>query len=328
MRVAVSGYYGYGNLGDEALLAGLLGQLRQLGAEPLVLSGDPELTSSLHGVEAAHRYRGLPAALRRSDALVSGGGGLLQDSTSSRSLTYYLGVLRLARLLGLKTMVYGQSIGPLSDRGRRRVARVLKRVPLAVRDDTSMKLLDGLGLQAELVADPALLLSPGEGPRTDVLLIPRAPYRHFSNALLAAGEEALSLGLSVGVMAIHKEEDATETGFLLAGLPGAVHLPAEHWQAALDACAGAGLVLSVRLHGLIFAAAAGRPHAGLVYDPKVQGFLARSGGQVFTEPVDTIRLLALVQEAPPPDTALLSELRASAERGTGWLARQLQVAAP
>lgn len=325
MRVAVSGYYGFGNLGDEALLAGLLSQLKELGAEPLVLSGDPERTSAEHGVEAVHRYRNLLPALLRSDAVISGGGGLLQDTTSSRSLDYYLTVLRLARALGRRRVVYGQSIGPLSAAGQRRVAGVLRNMPVAVRDRQSLDLLAGSGVEASLVADPALLLPVPEAapPLTDVLLVPRAPYRHFSEALLAAGEEARSLGLSVGVMAIQPQEDEAETGFLLHGLPGAVHVPAADWRQAVAATAAAGLVLSVRLHGLIFAAVADRPHAGLVYDPKVEGFLQRSGGLVFRDPVDRLALLGLVHTRPEVDRKRNDALRESARSGLSWLQQAL-----
>lgn len=330
MRVLVSGYYGFGNMGDEALLAGLLGQLKELGAEPLVLSSDPAATEQEHGVEAFHRYRELPRALLRADAVLSGGGGLLQDTTSSRSLSYYLTVLRLARLLGRRTAVYGQSVGPLSPAGLRRTAGVLRRMPVAVRDRQSQELLAGAGVDTSLVADPALLLSPGPepAPAIDLLLIPRAPYRAFSEALLAAGAEALSFGRSVGVLMIQPTEDSTEAGFLLAGLDGAIPVPAAGYPAALAACAAAGTVLSVRLHGLVFAAAAGRPHAGLVYDPKVAGFLERSGGQVFDDPVDVPGLIALALGAPEPDAARLGELRASAQAGRDWLGTWLEGGTP
>ncbi|QRN79506.1 MAG: hypothetical protein JK586_14715, partial [Nocardiopsis sp. BM-2018] len=79
VRWLVSGYYGADNLGDEALLAGLVGSLRRRGARRLgVLSLDPGATRAAHHVVAHHRLRGLPGALLRSDVLVSGGGGLLQ----------------------------------------------------------------------------------------------------------------------------------------------------------------------------------------------------------------------------------------------------------
>lgn len=323
MRVAVSGYYGFGNMGDEALLAGLLSQLTALGAEPFVLSADPARTEEEHGVRAFHRYRELPGALRRADAVVSGGGGLLQDTTSARSLTYYLGVLRLARLLRRPAVVYGQSVGPLSPRGLQRTARVLRRIPVAVRDRQSRQLLESAGVNSTLVADPALLLSSPPREAVDVLLIPRAPYRAFSEALLAAGQEALSLGRSVGVLMIQPAEDSTEAGFLLAGLDGARALPAPTWQEALGICSAAGLVLSVRLHGLVFAAAARRPHAGLVYDPKVEGFLERSGGPVFREPVDVLAVTGLIAAPPVPQEDRLDGLQASVRAGADWLRTQL-----
>src|SRR5690606_16223699 len=115
MRVLLSGYYGFGNLGDEAILAGLGSALEHRGHQPVVLSNDPAGTERLHSFEARHRVRGLVGALTSVDAVVSGGGGLLQDATSARSLTYYLSVLRLARAFGRRTAVYAQSLGPLSD---------------------------------------------------------------------------------------------------------------------------------------------------------------------------------------------------------------------
>ena len=156
MKVLVSGYYGFGNLGDEALLAGMLTGLQEHSVT--VLSQRPAATRALHGVGAAHRLRGL-AALLNHDALISGGGGLLQDKTSARSLRYYLGVLELAQRLGKRTVVYGQSVGPLSPDGERAVAQALRGLPVAVRDGPSQVLVETAGhVSAELVADSALLL--------------------------------------------------------------------------------------------------------------------------------------------------------------------------
>src|SRR5690606_33835830 len=117
VRILLSGYYGFANLGDEAILAGLARELGRRGHEVTALAAEPVATAAGHGVVAVHRTRGLVGALLRSDALVSGGGGLLQDATSARSLAYYLGVLRAARLLGKRAAVYGQSLGPLTPAG-------------------------------------------------------------------------------------------------------------------------------------------------------------------------------------------------------------------
>src|SRR5690606_20512009 len=126
--------------------------------------------TALHGVAARHRTRGLLAGLLESDALVSGGGGLLQDGSSRRSLTYYLGVIGLARLLRRPTVVFAQSLGPLTPDGRTRVAAALKGLPVMVRDASSLGLAESLGLDASLVADPALLL-----PMADQLAIDAGP---------------------------------------------------------------------------------------------------------------------------------------------------------
>jgi polysaccharide pyruvyl transferase WcaK-like protein len=102
-RAVISGYYGFGNVGDEAILAGLLQGFRELAPEATltVLSGDPAATEAEHGVPAWPRgVRHAASAIRQADLLVSGGGGLLQDATSWRSPLYYLWVLQMARKRG------------------------------------------------------------------------------------------------------------------------------------------------------------------------------------------------------------------------------------
>src|SRR5215203_3474935 len=82
-RILIGGYYGYGNAGDEAILAAMLRELRALrpDLEITVASGDPERTGSGHGVRAvpAADLAALAAAIGESDLVVLGGGGLFQD---------------------------------------------------------------------------------------------------------------------------------------------------------------------------------------------------------------------------------------------------------
>ncbi len=322
MRVLLSGYYGYGNLGDEALLAGLIAGLRGQGHEVCVLSGDPAATRALHGVPAAHRYRGLLPALLRAQVLVSGGGGLLQDVTSARSLGYYLGVIGLARRLGRRALVYGQSVGPLSASGRARVARSLRGVPIAVRDAPSQDLLTELGLPAERVADAALLLGPvpapgGAGERP-LVLVPRAGHDDLNAALEAAGRRLADAGVPLAVLALHEAEDGAASQ-RLERATGARRLHAADPTDALALLATARYVLSARLHGLILAAVAGVGFAGLVYDPKVAGFLADAAAPCLTRPVDVERLVRLGLETPAADAEAVTRLRRRAQDGLSWL---------
>ncbi len=129
MRVLLSGYYGFGNLGDEALLEVIVERMRARfpAVELEVLSATPGVTAARYGVATAPRWewRAIRSAIARADVVLSGGGGLLQNATSLRSLLYYAGILREARRARRKTMIFAQSIGPLDVWGRFVVAAVL-----------------------------------------------------------------------------------------------------------------------------------------------------------------------------------------------------------
>lgn len=335
MRILLSGYYGFGNLGDEAILAGLAHALRGRGHEPVVLSNDPEATTSQHGVTARHRLRGLLPALASADLVVSGGGGLLQDATSARSLTYYLGVLRLARAGGKRTAVFAQSLGPLSAHGRSRVAAALRGVPLFLRDRPSLDLAAELGLEAELVGDAALLLAqapttersaasavagPGARPAAGrdewpLVLIPRGGHDAYNEALVALARALADDGRPLAVMIMHPAEDAEPAARITAAAPGvAVWQPATA-ATAIERLRGSGGVASARLHGCILAAVAGTPVVGLAYDPKVTGFLELIGAPGLRAPIDTERLPAALATAQAPDEATVERLVASAQEG-------------
>ena len=321
VRVLVSGYYGFGNVGDEALLQALSAGLAARGHAVTVLSRHPAETRRLHGVGAASRRSLLPALLRH-DALLSGGGGLLQDKTSARSLGYYLGVLRLAKALGKRTVVYGQSVGPLSEAGERAVARALRGVRVAVRDETSKDLLATLGVEARLVADAALLLEPphvSPSPDAPVLLVPRGGYPVITEALGALAARLGAQGVRVAALALHAAEDAPHLELMKGTAPGLELLHARTPGEALAHIANASYVVSARLHGLILAAVAGRPFCGVVYDPKVAAFLEESGARAHHLPPDVSRLMEDVLLRRGPEPVQVEALRERAAAGLEWL---------
>lgn len=325
MKILFSGYYGFGNLGDEALLEGLLHALEpRFGGALCVLSQRPSETAALHGVAACHRIFGLPALLRPS-ALVSGGGGLLQDKTSARSLRYYLGVIALAKRLGRSVVVYGQSLGPLSAEGERAIARVLRGVPIAVRDETSRRLLERLELPATLVADPALLL-PKVTAHIDaaspVVLIPRGGYPEITKTLGALALRLDTEGIPLAGLALHPQEDAAALAALRAQVPRVQLLSAATPLEALEHLARSRHVVSARLHGLILAARVRRPFSALAYDPKVTAFMQEAGGQAHPLTVDAHTLWTEIERAALDITAL-ERLEARARNGVAWLGAQL-----
>lgn len=120
-KAALLGYYGFGNLGDELLLQACIDILGRQGISRdkiIVLSNNPTETSENFHVDSCNRWkiREVIHAFRMSDALVLGGGGLFQDTTSVKSCVWYWGIVRLAKFLGCKVIALGQSFGPLNSK--------------------------------------------------------------------------------------------------------------------------------------------------------------------------------------------------------------------
>ena len=189
MRYLISGYYGEGNAGDEAILAGILQEVarRDAGAHFTVLSFDPADTGRRHGggrislevestsLRSPAHLRGL---MRRSDLLISGGGSFLHEADFApygrsfllragklRPVPYFLSIIFLARTVGLPVMWYAQGLGPLHTRSARRLVAAAGSSSQAVtwRDEGSARLAYEIGVRApvqRVVPDPAYALTP------------------------------------------------------------------------------------------------------------------------------------------------------------------------
>ena len=301
-RLLLSGYYGYGNAGDEAVLAGLVAGFRAAAAdgeiELTALSGQPAETRTLHGIGASHRYRpaALLPAIARCDLFLSGGGSLLQDVSSAHGIFYYLGVVRLAQMLGKRTMFLAQGLGPLTlARSRRLVASVANRLSaITVRDPASALLLAEIGVtrpSVEVTADPALLLSrspfPGRDTRDASFGISLRPWMGHDNIgvqAAAACERGIS-GLRPLLFSMQPGSDGpvmeqfARKWPLTSGRENNLvfHSLKEGFDPLLSAIAGCEMMVGMRLHALILAAAAGVPSVALSYDPKVSAFMQGSG---------------------------------------------------
>ena len=299
-RVVMSGYYGFGNAGDDAILESIQQAIRAASDEVsvTVLSNDPEQTHRQYGLEAIPRFRVLRVfhALRRGDVLLSGGGSLLQDTTSTRSLLYYLSVIRCARWLGKPVMLYANGIGPVRKRAnRRRVKRVVEQAALVtLRDHASARELEAMGItrSVQVTADPVFHLEPAAAERSAELL---------AAAGLEAGSRFVAVsvrdwqdmgdfypqlarlcdhlrrthGLEVLFLLMQPDRDRAATAQVRERMGEPSHvLDASCTPRELMGVLGqARLCLAMRLHTLIFAARMAVPAMGLVYDPKVASYL-------------------------------------------------------
>lgn len=309
-RILISGYYGYDNIGDEAILHGITRSLKEEGAARgidlclTVLSANPEKTAAALNVEAVPRMdiMAILRAISRSDLFLSGGGGLLQDATGrGLSIFYYLALVLLARLFGKPVVIYAQGIGPVRRLLNKRLVRfALNRATLVtVRDEGSAKLLMDLGVRrppVHVTADPAFLLAPADNPSpalSDFLLqlpadnpvigVSVRPW-HGRKTYLNALAEALNclaaeFSATVVLVPMHHEDDLPVCHELAERLRDKPLILTENLAPPemLLLFSHFSMVLAMRLHALIFAAMAGIPLLGIGYDPKVDAFLKRLG---------------------------------------------------
>jgi N-acetylglucosaminyldiphosphoundecaprenol N-acetyl-beta-D-mannosaminyltransferase len=311
MKLLLAGYYGCGNLGDEAILEPLLSGIRNIfpASEITVLSGDPAETSRCYDVAAIKRssFFDVIRAIRNCDALILGGGGLLQDATSLRSLRYYLSLISMAKFFKKKVALLGQGIGPV--RNRRLLKRKLKNIDLiTVRDEGSLKELTQIGVAAKklaLTADLAFLLDVQDKEKAKKLLEIDGVVK-CRQCLIGVSVRSLIKGKSSDrtykmiasmcdrlikekdcqiVFLIFKYPDDIETANKVMGhmkYPAHVFFRQCRPSDMLSVISVMDAVIGMRLHSLIFAARSGVPALGLSYDPKVSAF-QRSIGQPYLE---------------------------------------------
>lgn len=295
-QIAVSGYYGSGNLGDEAILEGLTkGITDRFGQQEIhlvVLSDDPEETKKHHNLDSVNRWSPIQVikTLNRADLLISGGGGLLQDRTSSFSLWYYLGVIWLAKLLGTPVYILGQGIGPINHRlNKLFLSWTIKQTNGAlVRDEASLDLLQSMNLHRTKVnkgTDLAFLLPERENSQDDFFEddnpeIVAAALRndiHGKMDVVRAVSSGLDLlnqkfGVNVILFSTNSAADrqinhdlceATDTSCNIIDVP---HLTPTQLVKMMK---GVDLIIGGRLHVIVFSLLSGTPVQGISYDPKM-----------------------------------------------------------
>lgn len=233
-KIIISGYYGFKNSGDEAVLTSILYALEEAGQAagiqitPIILSIDPEWTTKTYGVEAVHRMKlgEVKKAIQQSDGLISGGGSLLQDVTGLGTIPYYLGVIKLAQWLGKPTFIYAQGVGPVQ-RGffHPFIKNVMKKCKyISVRDQQSAAYLQKIGIGQErihVVPDPVMGFVLPERESQDIVQdLPQDVIKEVSRGVTQsiARNEVEKAKPVVGVSVRFWNEDRSELLSLAKGL--------------------------------------------------------------------------------------------------------------
>lgn len=285
----ICGYYGFRNLGDDLILRVILDRLHR--SEPslkvTVLSADPSATARDFGIHAVWRYDFIHiiSLMTAGRMLILGGGGLIQDQTSFRSLFYYLFMAGLALLLKKKVFFYAVGIETLHRPLSRHLVKLIlnrKNVVLTVRDQKSCQILDELGIKREKItvtADPVFSLeaSSPKIPRSitsgplKVLIITRTGGPKGAEDIFGEIEKFLKIS---GVQSIKKMSFQPYDEDLKALLGGSEENGLRSHLGSPD------LIISARYHGLVMALMLGVPFVGIGDENKI-GRLCREFDRPF-----------------------------------------------
>lgn len=300
--ILISGYHGFKNSGDEALLFAILTTLRKIrpDLDVTVLSKNPEDTTRVYGVKSIFRYNFIKVIreMRNSKMLLFGGGSLLQDVTSGKSILYYLAIIFLAQHNKMKTMLYANGVGPITKKYSRFLAkRILNKVDLiTLRDDKSDEELKRLGVSQPkiiITADPAFTIDAhtsmsgryltniaGVPDDTKLCIVSLRSWMHASPDFISEMAKLLDdmidnhnlyplfvplqypADLSVSVSVMQKMKNHAYVINRELTVPEMFSVLSE-----------AQLIIGMRLHSLIYATTLEIPALALVYDPKVSAFM-------------------------------------------------------
>lgn len=308
VKVVISGYYGFSNAGDEAMLSAIIGSLRDIipDIHITVITGNCRMTRKHHNVHTVHRmnFLSIAAAICRCDILISGGGSLLQNVTSSRSLYYYLCIMRMALFFHKPVMLYAQGIGPvLGTKERQAVRDVLQKVTIiGVRDTDSKAELASLGVTAppiHVTADAVLSMHPvdkqigyyllkkagvtGIQRRIGIAVRDWKGLDGFKKEIAKAADQLQQMyDARIILIPMQYPADVSAGEDIANAMQSDTVVLKEPYNTiefmSLVGCMDA--VIANRLHALVFASIMQVPVAAISYDPKIDSFIHLLGDTV------------------------------------------------
>ncbi|MBS3810394.1 MAG: polysaccharide pyruvyl transferase CsaB [Halanaerobiales bacterium] len=310
-KIMLSGYFGFNNLGDEAILTSMVDMIKRADQEEeiIILSQNPEMTAKKHKTDSIYRYNlfNILSRMKSSNIFISGGGSLLQDKTSFKTVPYYLGLIFLAQLFKMKTIFFAQGVGPVKNKFYRYlIKKVLKNVDhISVRDENSKKFLISIGINEkniEVIEDPVYAIKPDiikKRKNLDTKNIGVSVRDWGSNHYLKILAEFLNSlnkneDLSVTIIPFHEGKDIKISRKLLGLLETKVKIIeyTDNAKQINDLYSSFDMFIGLRLHSLIFAAVNHIPFIGISYDPKVNSLIKEMGYQkeITTENISLAKL--------------------------------------
>ncbi|SNS09438.1 polysaccharide pyruvyl transferase CsaB [Anaerovirgula multivorans] len=321
-KIFLFGYYGFQNTGDEAILEAIIDQIKKTLADVKLtaLSYKAKDTFQKYGIDAVSRnsFKEVIKAIKESDVVISGGGSILQDVTSSRSLIYYSVIILLAKKMGKRVMFYGNGFGPITRYSNKKLVKyIINQVDvITVRDYQSKEYMQSLGIKKDIVvtADIAFGLEDISEEKVETILQKEAiettkkwvgisvrewkGQTHYKEVVAKTADYLMSRNYGVVFIPMQFPSDIDTSREIAAMMKGTPKIIESQYspREIIGMISRLDLLLGMRLHSLIFAAIAEVPMVGLEYDAKIKNFLKlvnqKNGGIV--EKIDIIHLWSTI----------------------------------
>ncbi len=289
-NIVICGYYGYGNAGDEEMLASLVTSLaeNQNIGNICVMSATPKKTAHEYGVRAVDRFNFTKVSeeLAKADVMIFGGGNILQDKTSTKSLLYYIQVLRMARKHACRIALCANGLGPIvRAKNTERVREALMLADyISIRDEASLMFVRELTGRDDIFPTSDLVCA-AQYTQTRRIFSEKEKYfvvcpkkiRGFNTEAVAdlCAEMREKYGLMPVFVPMHEKEDDVLCASFAARTGGRCLCLRKEELASLFL--GAEFSVCMRLHAVIFSLMAKCPMIGISDDGKVSSFISSVG---------------------------------------------------
>lgn len=285
-KYVISGYIGFDNFGDEAIASVLTSHLKNLQAEKItVLSSNPAKTAVQYGVNSAN-YLKFMQPIFESDVLISGGGSLLQDITSLKSLIYYLAVIVTALVFGKKVIIFAQGFTPFRTQfGKFFTHFILKYCDkIYVRDSKSQEILSNMNIESEVISDPVFGIEIPHDMEHKGIGVQLRGFHTLTDKFLQNLAQEISVRFPHQIIQLISLQDSIDLPVLekFTGMLKTYGITSEIYrnlstEACIQKLSTLEYLIGMRFHSTLVAAKAGVKVLGINYDIKVLNLATNVG---------------------------------------------------
>jgi len=283
-KVLLGGYFGFENIGDDAILLSEINFLKKENFIPIILTKSDK---KIFNEESIDRYNFLKIIKFKNqfNSFILGGGGILQDSTSFRSLIYYLSLINLMKFLNKKVILLNIGIGEIKrEISKKLLLKTLKKCDLIIfRDEYSYNFFDDLSNKF-ISSDSSFYLNFQKKEKEDLILV---SLRYFKNLdlnkfkiFIDRLKEKISLNFEFIVFS--KEE------IELAKYLNLNYFYSKNPVETIEKISTSKFLIGTRYHSIIFSILTETPFIGLIYDIKVKNLIDDLGLNNLIYPDDEV----------------------------------------